>query len=85
MVLTRRKYIKDLLQHVNMPECKGLSTPMSNSPKLSRTGTDVFTDLHLYKSVVGAMQYVTLTCPEIAFCVNKLCQFLAHPLDSLGS
>jgi histone deacetylase 1/2 len=31
---------------------------------------------------VGALQYVTLTRPEIAFCVNKVCQFLASPLLS---
>jgi len=32
--------------------------------------------------VVGALQYATLTRPEISFAVNKVCQFMASPLDS---
>lgn len=50
--------------------------------KLSRQGTDTFKDSFHYRSVVGALQYITLTRPEIAFTVNKLCQFLAVPLES---
>ncbi|RVX16768.1 Retrovirus-related Pol polyprotein from transposon RE1 [Vitis vinifera] len=30
---------------------------------------------------VGALQYVTLTRPDIAFVVNKACQFMAKPSD----
>jgi hypothetical protein len=29
-----------------------------------------------YKSIMGAMQYLTLTSPDISFTVNKVCQFL---------
>ncbi|KAI5445827.1 hypothetical protein KIW84_013894 [Lathyrus oleraceus] len=32
-------------------------------------------------SVVGALQYATLTRPEISFSVNKVCQFLSNPLE----
>jgi len=32
--------------------------------------------------MVGALQYVTLTRPEISFAVNQVCQFMAKPLDS---
>ncbi|RZB80750.1 N-terminal acetyltransferase B complex auxiliary subunit NAA25 isoform C [Glycine soja] len=34
------------------------------------------------KSVVGALQYATLTRPEISDAVNKVCQYMANPLDS---
>lgn len=39
-------------------------------------------DPHTYRSLVGALQYVTLTKPEIAYSVNKLCQFLSNPLET---
>jgi hypothetical protein len=32
-----------------------------------------------YRSVVGVLQYLTLTRPSIAYSVNKVCQFLQSP------
>lgn len=55
---------------------------MVSNCRLSKYGTDSISDPHLYRSVVGALQYVTLTRPEIAFSVNKVCQFLSHPLET---
>ncbi|XP_016185851.1 uncharacterized protein LOC107627533 [Arachis ipaensis] len=36
----------------------------------------------MYRSVIGSLQYLTITRPEISFCVNKLAQFFQSPLDS---
>jgi hypothetical protein len=38
-------------------------------------------DSHRYRSVVGGLQYLTLTRPDIFFAVNKVCQFLSQPID----
>ena len=35
-----------------------------------------------YKSVVGALQYVTITRPDIAFAVNRACQFMFQPTNA---
>jgi histone deacetylase 1/2 len=32
-----------------------------------------------YRIIVGALQYLTLTRPNISFAVNKVCQFLHKP------
>jgi histone deacetylase 1/2 len=35
--------------------------------------------LTCYRSVVGALQYLTLTRPDISFSVNKVCPYLHAP------
>jgi histone deacetylase 1/2 len=48
---------------------------------LSREGGDLLSsdDATRYRSVVGALQYFTLTWPDLAFAVNKVCQYLHSP------
>lgn len=70
MVLTQTKYNKYLSSKVNMIEENGVSTPKFSSCKLSKHGDDKILNHFLYKSIVGALQYVTLIHPNIAFCVN---------------
>lgn len=64
-----------------MTKAHSISSPMASSCKLSKTGGDLFQDPTLYRSIVSALQYVTLTRPKIAFVVNKVCQFMENPLD----
>jgi len=65
-----------------MAEAHSISSLMASNCKLSRHGAFIFHDPTLYRSVVGALQYATLTRPKISFVVNKVCQFMAAPLDS---
>lgn len=44
IILTQTKYIKDLLSNVNMPEEKGVNTPMFNTYKLNKNGDDKLCD-----------------------------------------
>ena len=64
-----------------MAEAQPICSPMVTNCKLSKSGADIFFDPTLY-SVVGALQYTTITRPEISFTVNKVCQFMSNPLDT---
>jgi histone deacetylase 1/2 len=83
LVLTQDKYASDLLKKVNMASCKHVSTPLSTSEKLSAFEGTVLgpSDATRYRSIVGALQYLTLTRPDIAFSINKVRQFLHAPTD----
>jgi histone deacetylase 1/2 len=64
-----------------MKHCNPIDTPLSTSGKLSVTqGTQLSPeDSTRYHSMVGALQYLTLTCPDLSYAVNKVCQFLHSP------
>jgi hypothetical protein len=81
IILSQEKYANDLLHRINMQICKTFNTPLSVSDKLSLTDGEVLSgdDSTRYRSIVGSLQYITLTRPDIAFSVNKVCQFLHAP------
>jgi histone deacetylase 1/2 len=81
LILTQEKYASDILKRVGMSDCKPVATPMSTSEKLSVYEGDLLgpNDATHYRSIVGALQYLTLTRPDISFSVNKVCQFLHAP------
>jgi histone deacetylase 1/2 len=82
LLLNQAKYIRDLLCKTKMESSNPIGSPMVSTCRLSRYGTDTFSDPTLYRSIVGALQYITITRPDIAFSVNKVCQFMARPLDT---
>ena len=80
--LNQRKYTIDLLQRTNMTDSNPMTTPMCPSTKLSLTTGSVFEDPTLYRSTIGALQYLTLNRPDIAFTVNRLSQYLKAPTSA---
>ena len=84
ILLSQEKYANDIIQRVGMQHCKSVSTPLSVSKKLSIQDGDSLEpdDGTRYCSIVGALQYLILTWPDISFLVNKVCQFLHAPTSS---
>ena len=68
----------DVRARAGMKNCKPVDTPLSITTKLSLEEGEKLSsdDATKYRSLVGALQYLTLTRPDISFVVNKVCQFL---------
>lgn len=56
-----------------MQYAKSVSTRIISRQKLTAYGSDLVIDTQLYRSIVGALQYATITHPEITHSVNKVC------------
>lgn len=79
MFLSQCKYITDILISTNMHNSKSITTPMSTSKKLFSFDGCIFEDPQQYCSVVGSLQYLAFTRPDISFVANCVCQYMHIP------
>lgn len=63
------KYAHDILKCVELLDSKPISTPLAAGEMLVSDGSH-FRDPTLYRSLVGALQYLTITRPNLSFAVN---------------
>lgn len=82
ILLSQRKYILDLLQKSGFSDCKPAPSPMSSSHQLALGDSSFLSDPASYRQTVGALQYVTLSRPDISFAVNKVCQYMHAPTEN---
>jgi histone deacetylase 1/2 len=84
LTLTQHKYSLDLLRRAGMLKCKHATTPLSATDQLSVLDGDLLSpdDATEYRSLVGGLQYLTITRPDVSYAVNRVCQFLHAPRTS---
>ncbi|XP_013613997.1 PREDICTED: uncharacterized mitochondrial protein AtMg00810-like [Brassica oleracea var. oleracea] len=61
-----------------MQDAKAVATPMASSPRLTRSGTQ-HSNPKEFRQLVGSLQYLSFTRPDVAYAVNKLSQFMQFP------
>ena len=76
MVLTQQKYSQDLLITRGLTSFKRVVTPLPLNLKLNPTDGEVLEDGKLYRSLVGKLNFLTNTRPDISFTVQALSQFM---------
>jgi histone deacetylase 1/2 len=80
--LSQRQYALDLLQRVGMTECNPAKTPINSGSRLSANDGDLLDNPTHYHSLTRALQYLTLTRPEISYAVQQACLFMHAPRSS---
>lgn len=79
LLLSQRRYILDLLNQTKMQYTKIVLTPIPTNPTPMLHLGSPLPDPYKYRQVVGSLQYLLITRPNIAFSVNKLSQFMHCP------
>lgn len=77
--LSQEKYVYDILQRANMANCNSARTPVDTNPKLHSDAGDSVRDATLYRSLAGALQYLTFTRPDISYAVQQVCLHMHDP------
>ena len=80
--LSQAKYAAALLTKAGMADCKPCSSPMIVKAVCSTTDSLPFAQPSLYRSLVGGLQYLTITRPDLSFAVNQACQFMHLPTNA---
>ena len=69
-LLNQAQYTEDILERAGMANCKPASTLVEAKLKLSVADGKPAEDGSFYRSITDALQYLTLTRPDIAYAVN---------------
>ena len=76
LYLSQTKYATDLLHKHHMFDTKRAKTPCIPNTRLTLTKGTPLQEPHSYKSLVGALHYLTFTRPDLSFAVHQVCQFM---------
>ena len=71
MLMLLVQYVLDMLSEKGKLGAKPCSTPMAPNVQLTKEG-ELFVDPKRYKILVGKLNYLTITCPAIAYSISVL-------------
>ncbi|GKC58928.1 putative ribonuclease H-like domain-containing protein [Tanacetum coccineum] len=67
--LFQDKYVTEILKKFGFPDVKTASTPMETQKLLLRDEDGDVVDVHLYRSMIGSLMYLTSSRPDIMFAI----------------
>ncbi|GJY55513.1 ribonuclease H-like domain-containing protein [Tanacetum coccineum] len=80
MFLSQSRYAMEILERAHMLQCNPSRTPVDTESKLGADG-DPVSDPTLYRSLAGALQYLTFTRPDISYAVQQVCLYMHDPRE----
>ncbi|KAJ0443321.1 putative RNA-directed DNA polymerase [Helianthus annuus] len=79
LFLSQHAHIQNLLTKFKMDGAKHVTTPLNSTEPLSPVDGSPHVDPTPYRQLVGSLQYLAFTRPDISFSVNKLSQYMHNP------
>ncbi|GJY73904.1 hypothetical protein Tco_0478335 [Tanacetum coccineum] len=75
-------HVAKILKKFNYTDVKSASTPVDLEKPLVKDGDDNDVDVHLYRSMIGSLMYLTTSRPNIMFAVCACARFQVTPKTS---
>ncbi|GJW88076.1 putative ribonuclease H-like domain-containing protein [Tanacetum coccineum] len=76
------KYVAEILKKFNFVSMKTASTPIETQKSLTKDEEAADVDVHLYRSMIGSLMYLTASRPDIMFAVCACFRFQVTPKTS---
>ena len=81
IVISQKKYAMDMMEETGLVSSKSVDTSMDpNTELLPNQGEPIY-DPEQYRRLVGKLNYLTVTRPDISFAVSLVSQFLNSPFE----
>jgi hypothetical protein len=80
--ISQSKYVNDILNKFGYKDVKQASTPMETHKQITADLEGEDMDVHLYRSMIGSLMYLTASRPDIMFAVCVCARFQVKPKQS---
>ncbi|GJY76733.1 putative ribonuclease H-like domain-containing protein [Tanacetum coccineum] len=80
--ISQDKYVAEILKKFDLASIKTASTPMETNKPLTKDEEAENVDVHLYRSMIGSLMYLTASRPDIMFAVCACARFQVTPKTS---
>ncbi|GKC57813.1 putative ribonuclease H-like domain-containing protein [Tanacetum coccineum] len=77
--ISQDKYVAEILKKFDFATVKTTSTPMEPNKALVKDEEAEAVDVHLYRSMIGSLMYLTVSRPDIMFVVCAYARFQVTP------
>jgi hypothetical protein len=74
--LSQCQHAIDLLKRAGMAKCHATTTPIDTRAKLLAIEGGPVSNALVYRSIVGALQYLTLTRPDLSYAMEQVCLYM---------
>nr|GEW31109.1 uncharacterized mitochondrial protein AtMg00810-like [Tanacetum cinerariifolium] len=79
--LSHDKYIGDILKKFGLSDVRSSNTPMDKENPWGKDGIGKDVELHLYRSMIGSLMYLTASRPDIMFAVYACARHQVTPKE----
>ncbi|GJV07271.1 putative ribonuclease H-like domain-containing protein [Tanacetum coccineum] len=80
--ISQDKYVAEILKKFDFASVKTVSTPIETHKPLTKDEEVADVDVHLYRSMIGSLMYLTASRPDIMFAVCACSRFQVTPKTS---